>query len=214
MGVPGMSEGAALVTGFEPFGGRWRNRSWEAVRRLAPRPGLQALRLPVDYARLRELIPVLAGRGPRCLLLVGESPFRTVRVEQVAVNAVDTGRPDNSGRKPGTDAVIEGGPHTLLASWDARAMARRLTAGGVPATASFHAGTFACNAALYLAAHALGERAAVGFLHVPCWRWPLGIRLGRIVRAVEVCLAALRDGTRPTPARADDWAAGTGEPEA
>jgi pyroglutamyl-peptidase len=192
MGTPVMSEGPLVVTGFEPFGGRWWNRSWEAVRWLAPRPGLETLQLPVHYARLREIIPAIASRAPRCVLLLGESPAWTLRVEQVAVNTVNPNHADNSGAKPLSDTVIEGGPQTLQASWDARAVARKLTDSGIAATASFHAGTYACNAALYLTLRALRDRAAVGFLHVPCWRWPFGTRLGRIRRAVDVCLEALR----------------------
>jgi pyroglutamyl-peptidase len=187
------SEGSLLVTGFEPFGGRSRNRSWEVVRRIAPRPGLETLQLPVNYARLREIIPGLASRGPRCVLLLGESSTWTAHVEQVAVNTLNRNLPDNSGAKPLSDTIIADGPQSLQASWDAQAVARKLNECGIAATASFHAGRYACNAALYLALHALGARATVGFLHVPRRRWPIGIWRGRLLRAVDICLEALRD---------------------
>ena len=181
----------AVVAGFEPFDGRGRNRSWEVVRRMAVRPGLETHQLPVDYARLRELLPGLASRQPRRLLLLGESAADNLCVEQVALNVLDRDRPDNSGSKPPAEAVVAGGPLALRAPWDARAVARTLNEGGIAATASFHAGTFACNAALYLALHSLGRQTAVGFLHVPYRRWPLGVRLGHLLRAVDLCLEAL-----------------------
>jgi pyroglutamyl-peptidase len=181
----------SVVAGFEPFDGRGQNRSWEVVRRVAVRPGLETVQLPVDYARLRELVPGLASRQARRLLLIGESAAGALCVEQVALNVLDRDRPDSSGSQPSAEAIVAGGPLALRAPWDARAVARRLNEAGIAATASFHAGTFACNAALYLALHALGHQTAVGFLHVPYRRWPLGVRLGLLLRAVDLCLEAL-----------------------
>jgi pyroglutamyl-peptidase len=186
-----MSHPASIVAGFGPFDGRRQNRSWEVVRRIPARAGLETLQLPVDYAKLKELVPPLAGRALRCLLLVGESPADTLSVEQVALNAVDRDRADASGRKPDEGTLVAGAPLALLSRWDARSVARQITLSGVPATASFHAGIFACNAALFLALHTLDQRTAVGFLHVPYRRWPLGIRMAGLLRAIEVCLEAL-----------------------
>jgi pyrrolidone-carboxylate peptidase len=77
-----------------------------------------------------------------------------------------------------------------------------LNGAGIPAVASFHAGTFACNAALYLALDA-AVTPAVGFLHVPYRRWPFGLALSKLVQAAELSLATLLaepDGTRSAPA--------------
>src|SRR6185436_11120449 len=115
-----------LVTGFEPFGGRSRNRSWQVVERLQGRPGLQILQLPVDFARLQAEIPRLMQAQPRGLLLLGESPAERPCVEQLAVNIVDSEAPDNAGLAPRMAAVVEGGPAELRASWDAQRVARRL----------------------------------------------------------------------------------------
>jgi pyroglutamyl-peptidase len=181
-----------VVTGFEPFDGRKENRSWEVVRRLPARPGLGTFQLPVEYAKLKEIVPGLAGPDSRCLLLVGESSADAVTVEQLALNVVNCDRPDNSGKSPDVETIVAGAPLALRAPWDARAVARRIRAGGVPATASYHAGTFACNAAFFLALHAMGRQTPVGFVHVPRRRWPLGIRIPGLLRAIEQCLEALR----------------------
>lgn len=180
-----------LVTGFEPFDGRRCNRSWEVVRRLQGRPGLEIVQLPVEYEKLKERIPALAARGAQGLLLVGESSARTVAVEQIALNVVNCERPDNSGRNPETETIVPGAPLALRAGWDARGLARRIRAAGVPAKASFHAGTFACNAAFFLALHACGDRVRAGFLHVPRRPWPVGIPTAGLLRAIELCLESL-----------------------
>lgn len=180
-----------VVTGFEPFAGRSRNRSWEVVRRIPARPGLQTLQLPVDFARLKEAVPQLMDRKPCGLLLVGESSSEQVCVEQVALNILDSDGPDNAGARLRSAAIVSGGALALRTPWDAQAVARKLNESGISASASFHAGTFACNAALYLALHSLGDHVAVGFLHIPHRRWPFGLRMGLLLRAVEVGLEAL-----------------------
>jgi pyroglutamyl-peptidase len=144
----------------------------------------------------------LLARRPRALLLVGEADRPCVSVEQVALNIADSDRGDNAGvvlhDRP-LETSAQSVPLAVRASWDARAVARSLREAGIPAEPSFHAGTFACNASLYLALRAVGDTAAagnaataVGFLHVPRARWPLGPRLSRLVRAVELAAAALR----------------------
>jgi pyroglutamyl-peptidase len=105
----------------------------------------------------------------------------------VALNIADSDRADNAGVKPRMESLVPDGPLALRATWDARAVAQRLNEHRVPAVASFHAGTYACNAALYLALHGSSARAPVGFLHVPLRRWPLGMRMGRLLRAVDIC---------------------------
>ena len=186
---------AIVVTGFEPFDGRSKNRSWEVVRRLSARPGLETLQLPVDFAALKRAVPGLARGKPRALLLVGESSAGTVCVEQVALNIVDTDRPDNAGATPRAGAIVADGPLALRSSWDARALAQALVGRGIPTVPSFHAGTYACNAALYLALHSLPRRTRIGFMHFPHRPRP-GLGLGVLVRAVELGMQALLEPDR------------------
>lgn len=180
-----------IVTGFEPFGGKALNRSWEVVRRLPARPELETLQLPVNYAELELALPELAKRRPRALLLVGEASTSVVRVEQIALNAVDTGTPDNAGYRPGVEAIDAGGPLALRSRWDARQLARGMVKSGVKAEASFHAGTYACNFSLYLALRAMPGKTPVGFLHVPHGVRTPGLRNDDLLRAVELAIKAL-----------------------
>jgi pyroglutamyl-peptidase len=195
------ASGPVVVTGFEPFGGRSRNRSWEAVRRMSGELPCETWRLPVDYVRLRSEIAAICERQPSVVLLVGECPARSLAVEQIALNVVDTDRPDNSRQTPSHETLLAGAPLALRAAWDARAVAARIEAAGIPATPSFHAGTYACNAALFLALASFGENARVGFLHVPYWPRPRGIRLDALGQAIRICVEALSVSSRNRPLR-------------
>jgi pyroglutamyl-peptidase len=209
--------GATLVAAFEPFEGRRRNRAWEAVRRLPPAPGLIVAQLPVVFSRLPAAIDELLARRPRALLLVGEARRPEVSVEQVALNLADgPDRPDNEGVKVTARPLVTeaSAPLARKASWDAHAVAQALRQEAIAAQASFHAGTFACNASLYLALHrstaepskgsappAMGSDGqsppapdaatpapapAIGFLHLPQAPWPRGPRLRTLIRAVQI----------------------------
>lgn len=202
------------VVGFEPFDGRAKNRSWELARRFRGRRGTDVFRLPVDFGRIDSLVAAILVRAPKALLMLGESPIQELRVEQIALNVADSEREDNAGRIPHGEPVVPGGALALRTSWDARAVAGRLHQEGIPATVSFHAGTFACNAALYRAlsrvekgdanvraevdsvgrareAHAGGAETAIGFIHIPNRRGPTGLGSENLIRAVEVGLREL-----------------------
>jgi pyroglutamyl-peptidase len=179
-----------LVAAFEPFEGRRRNRAWDAVRRLPAAPDQETVQLPVVFARLPAAIQGLLARRPRALLLVGEARRDAVTVEQVALNIADgTNRPDNEGAVVTACPLVAaaGAPLALRASWDAHAVAAALRRQAIAAEASFHAGTFACNASLYLALHhAPAPAPAIGFLHLPQAPWPRGPRLSTLIRAVQI----------------------------
>lgn len=196
-----------VVTGFEPFHGRTRNRSWELVRRLELPEDRERHCLPVDFARVREMVLGILETRPRALLMVGEAPTAEVLVEQIALNAADVDEPDNAGRMPQNQVLVEGAPLAYRASWDARVVAGLMHQEGIPAVVSFHAGTFACNAALYFALHSLEQcnsgnsgdgtdpfpGTAVGFLHVPNTRGVAGLRMANLARAVEVAASQLTE---------------------
>jgi pyroglutamyl-peptidase len=161
------------------------------VRRLDPVPEADRVLLPVDFVRLRKVVADLAAQAPRVLLMVGEMPSGPLRVEAVALNVLHSDRPDNAGRTAAGDPIHPGAPLALPARWDPMEVARTLTAEGIPASPSFHAGTYACNAALYLALHELPKATRVGLLHIPRRGGPKGTELPRLVRAVELALSSL-----------------------
>lgn len=155
---------SVVVTGFEPFGGRAVNRSWQAVERVVLRDGWRRVQLPVVYARIAELVPALLETSPRAVLLVGEADRPTLTLERIARNAADPARADSAGEQ--RELVHHGGAAQLVATWDlegALAAARRV----VRAEISDDAGGYCCNAALYHALRAAPPGTRVGFVHVP-----------------------------------------------
>jgi len=181
----------AIVAAFEPFGGRRRNRAWDAVAGLADERGVERISLPVDFAALTSVLPALIERAPEVLLLVGEAGWtRHLSVERVALNVAHARIPDNCGAKPRLAEIVPGAPLALPARWDAeRVLDAAIEA--APTLISHHAGTFACNASFYLALHAAPVAMSVGFLHVPALPWPLAPGTSRLTAAVRAVVLTM-----------------------
>jgi pyroglutamyl-peptidase len=178
------------LTAFEPFDGRAKNRSQELLGRVRPVSGITVDKvvLPVAFAALPQAIAAVLAGEPDAVVLMGETSAWRVAVERRAQNRIDARIPDNRGAQPRGPVVADAPPERPV-SWDAAAVRDAIAAAGVRVELSDDAGSFACNAALYLAlTHA---RCRVGFLHVPQRRWPLGPRLSSLARAVEAVLGTL-----------------------
>jgi pyroglutamyl-peptidase len=166
-----------LVTGFEPFGGASVNESWQAVETLAQRwaaadrpEDLVVAQLPVTFddapVVVRELLAEHEPQVVVCTGLAAGAP--SVRLERVALNVVDARIPDNAGRSPVDEQVVDGGPVAHLSSLPLKAAYAAVLAGGIPVSVSNTAGTYVCNATFYALAHAVaGSDVSAGFVHVP-----------------------------------------------
>jgi pyroglutamyl-peptidase len=188
---------AFVVTAFEPFGGRGRNRSLDAVRRFADEapPDVETLVLPTVFERLPALVPPLVETCTTGLILVGESATAQRPVlERVALNLVDARLPDNAGAAPRDLPVVDGAPLAYRATWPAADLAAALAAAGIEADLSAHAGTFCCNAAFFTALHHAASRElarAIGFLHVPAE--PPWANDAQCARALHVLVEKMRE---------------------
>jgi pyroglutamyl-peptidase len=179
-----------IITGFQPFGGRSVNRSWQVVERVALGDGAQRVQLPVAFARLARAVPELAGRAD-VLLLVGESgQATTLRIETRARNAVTAELADNDGARP-LGALDIGAPDELATTWDVERALAAARAVGVAAEPSNDAGGYCCNAALFHALRAARPRAIVGFVHVPVVEAPPAPSTDDIARAIEAIVATM-----------------------
>lgn len=165
-----------LVTGFEPFGGDTVNASWQAARRLAAEPPSGVLVTPVELScvfgtAIAELRRAVADVQPDLVLCVGEAGGRQdISVERVALNVDDARIPDNAGRQPIDEPIVDGGPAAYFASLPVKACVAAARAAGVPASVSQTAGTFVCNHVSYGLGHLIAtERPSLrgGFIHVP-----------------------------------------------
>jgi len=169
-------EGKALITGFEPYGGRRLNPSGELAAALdGARLGdlvVVSRTLPVVFAGLAERIEAcLAEARPAVVIALGLWPGEPmIRLERLAVNLADCTSPDNAGALPSGERLDPDGAPTLAATLPLRAVEAALLAAGIPARLSNTAGTFLCNATLYTLLRATerrGGRIPCGFIHLP-----------------------------------------------
>jgi pyroglutamyl-peptidase len=168
---------AVLVTGFEPFGDERENPSaWAAERAAAELAGAgfdaHWAVLPVSFKRCREALAQLLERlKPDVAVALGLAGGVThVRLERVAINLMDTGRPDNDGAQPVDEPIDPQGPAAYFSTLPLRRILERLRGEGVPAAISNSAGTYLCNFAMYLLlrhADLRGYPRRAGFIHVP-----------------------------------------------
>ncbi|MEV0481881.1 pyroglutamyl-peptidase I [Streptomyces sp. NPDC050508] len=165
-----------LLTGFEPFGGEASNSSWEAVTRAAaetpPGTNITVTRLSCAFGTaLDELRAAITRAAPDLVLCTGQAGGRPdLTVERVAVNVDDARIPDNSGRQPIDEAVVEAGPAAYFAALPVKACVAAARAVGVPASVSQTAGTFVCNHVFYGLMHLFATELPGlrgGFVHVP-----------------------------------------------
>lgn len=166
----------ALVTGFEPYGGRGINPAAELARSIdgADLGAVEAVgaRLPVSLETApRELVALIEHHAPDIVLCLGLWPGEPmIRLERIALNRADFEIPDETGRLARDIALDPDGPDGIAATLPLRAIAQALRAQGIPARLSGTAGTYLCNATMYSLLNMARKRwpgLRGGFMHVP-----------------------------------------------
>jgi pyroglutamyl-peptidase len=127
--------------------------------------------LPVDFRRVREDLPALIDRlKPRIIVSLGLWPGEPmIRIERMASNWSWFELPDNAGHRQ-NGKVLADGPDGYLSTLPADAMQAAIRAAGLPCRQSGSAGTYLCNATLYLALHHCAAHhpdTTTGFVHLP-----------------------------------------------
>ena len=165
-----------LITGFEPFGGSARNPSLEIARALDARTiaGARILGrvLPVSMRRIEAaLAEVLDAARPDLYIALGLAGGEAmIRLERYGVNLADFPIADNDGARSLDETLVPGGPAAVATTLPNRAIHGAMLAAGLPARLSNTAGTYLCNACIYLTDAALKQRqsdARFGFIHLP-----------------------------------------------
>ena len=164
-----------LVTGFEPFGGEKINPAWEAVKALPETiGGAQVIKLhvPVEFGvGAQKVIDALEAERPEIVLCVGQAGGRSkITPEFVGINWAHARIPDNAGKQPLSQRIIDGAPDAYFASLPVNAMVAAMKQAEIPAAVSYTAGTYVCNDVMYQVLHALATRfpeTRGTFLHVP-----------------------------------------------
>lgn len=160
-----------LITAFEPYGDWSENASWlalvELTKSLPEAPEITTRRYPVDYSELAVRLADDLVADYDVALHLGQAPGQSsVHLETVGLNvAGPLGDTPDEFRKLAAD-----GPDAYLSSMPLTRWANELRALGIPTTVSHHAGTYLCNAALYLSQHIAATRQLKlqsTFVHVP-----------------------------------------------
>ncbi len=162
-----------LITGFEPFGGENYNPSWEAVAQLPDMIAdfeLAKLCLPVVFGEAQSVLADTADAlTPDVILSVGLAGGRdAVTPEFVGINIRYASMPDNAGNQPTDEPIIIDGNTAYFSTLNPRKMVEAIKKRGIPAKASYTAGTYVCNEVLYsMLARFDGTNTRVGFIHLP-----------------------------------------------
>jgi len=208
-----------LITGIEPFDGETLNPSWEAVRRLdgvqVAGATLVARQLPCVIGKVVGVLrQAIAETRPDVVICLGQAGGRSdVSIERVAINVVDARIPDNEGRQPIDEPVVEGGPAAYFSTLPIKAIVRDLRAAGVPASVSSTAGTYNCNTIFYGLAHYIAtEQPALrgGFVHVPYLPEMAAHHPGQPSLALDTLIEAVKIMVATTLAVTADIKAGGG----
>lgn len=153
-----------LLTAFEPYE-QWReNSSWltmiELTRWFDSGGKIVTRRYPVDLAEMAHRLGEDLMAGYDFAVHLGQSPGSPViKLESTGLNMTDKGV-----------RLVEQGPVAYKTSLPLGSWVERLRGEGMPAVQSHHAGTYLCNAALYLSQHLSAERGLSTrsvFVHLP-----------------------------------------------
>ncbi|MGI9467859.1 MAG: pyroglutamyl-peptidase I [Rubripirellula sp.] len=153
-----------LITAFEPYD-RWpANSSWLALMDLTRwydgDAEITTRRYPVDLSRMSENLRKDLQANFDFAIHLGQSPGSTIiKLESVGLNVRSNGSP-----------LISNAPEAYRSGLLLEPCHRELVAAGIPSEISHHAGTYLCNAALYLSQHyskSYGLRTKSLFLHIP-----------------------------------------------
>src|SRR6266699_3845231 len=137
-----------LLTGFEPFGGRAINASWEAVRRLnglvIHGASVRSEELPVLWHGSAEMMTRFIQTYKPVLVVSAGEGGPILSLEKYAHNRNDP-IPDNAGKLPDSSSIIANAPSLFETPLDIAQMSNVLTKGGIQNVVSSDAGGYLCN---------------------------------------------------------------------
>ncbi|MEX2141147.1 MAG: pyroglutamyl-peptidase I [Pirellulales bacterium] len=158
-----------LLTAFEPYGPWPTNASALALAELGADlsrlPNVAIRVLPVDYEFVKAQLAEELAANYDYVFHLGQAPDSDkIRLEAVALNIAC---PPNAVRdRP----LCSEGPLAYRSSLPLDDLAEKIRAAGIPVEVSYHAGTYLCNAALYLTHYYIDRlelKTRAAFIHLP-----------------------------------------------
>lgn len=158
-----------LLTAFEPYDQWTTNASWltlvELTREMPEEPTIITRRYPVDFQKMRERLEHDLTDQIDHVIMLGQAPGRS----QIDLETIGLNRAVSRSGAPAEPLVIDG-PLAYATNLPADAICREIRSAGIPCQVSYHAGTYLCNAALYLSLHLIHQRklaTSALFVHLP-----------------------------------------------
>ncbi|MBP5160366.1 MAG: pyroglutamyl-peptidase I [Lachnospiraceae bacterium] len=191
-----------LITGFEPFDNSLLNPSFEAVKLL---PGetdgveIEKLELPVVFGDAAEMvIDRIKRQLPAAVIMTGVASNRDrITPEVTAINLANARIPDNAGRSPKWERIIEDAPDGIFSTLPVNRMVSAMEEAGLKAALSYSAGTYVCNDTFFRVCNYVRSNALCipcGFIHVPDPEGAgkaSGMTLEDFARALEICVKTM-----------------------
>ena len=185
-----------LITAFDAYD-RWTsNASWLAVmeltRRLPSVPRITTRRYPVNFQAVRERLATDLAANYDFVLHLGQAPgLGRIHLEAIGINVGG-----NSRQLPDEFGVLEpSAPVAYRSQLPLNSWAAKLRSAGIPCQVSYHAGTFLCNATMFLTHHEIAKQrldTRATFVHLPLTCQQItGERTDIASLPVEVSAAAL-----------------------
>jgi len=162
---------SVLMTAFEAYDDWKSNASWlalvELTKDLPEHLRITTRLYPVNYDQVRKKLAEDLTGGHDIILHLGQAPGSSrICLEEIAINVA--GRGSLRGEEFGT--LIDDGPVAYRSTLPLGDWARHLRSERFPAEVSHHAGTYLCNATLYMTHHiakVLGITVQATFIHLP-----------------------------------------------
>jgi len=164
-----------LVTGFEPFGGRSRNGSYEAVRLLPDIiEGAEIIKkeIPTEFINAGKIVcNMIDDLHPDIVVNAGEyTGTDSLHLEYVAINLMDSKDPDNAGVCPRDQRIESGSQNAYFSRLPLKKILEAEVEAGIAAEISYSAGAYVCNSVMYAVLNHIEQNRlpiAAGFVHVP-----------------------------------------------
>lgn len=137
-----------LITGFSPFLDHDVNPTQIIVQKLAEKnkPYLKTQVLPTVFKYAFDVLQKAMSADVACVLMLGLASSRDdISLEKIALNWVETQRPDNQGQVYEPQMIDVQFPLALMTKIDLNTLKSELSSQGIDAELSFSAGTYVCN---------------------------------------------------------------------
>lgn len=162
-----------LITAFEPYDIWTENSSWLAlVEYSKDLPSASSVKIvtrryPVNFQGTRQRLERDLMDDFDYAIHLGQAPgAAALRLEAFGVNVGGSSHDSHETFQP----LVADGPAAYRSTLPLATWARMLRESRIPATVSYHAGTYLCNAVLYLSHHFAKQhqlRTRATFLHLP-----------------------------------------------